>query len=605
MNQDKRLILSDKQNKAPHDFDVCRTIEGQFESKKQSPGMSINGKGRILAANESAAAIREILFEEQPYSLVSFANILSDLIQQGIFSAFATMDGRICRFQCMETGLKDTWSVQFWDQTPWLDYVATLEKRVQSFRSMAEHSGELHFLLDTDGSITFVSACCEQYVQAKPEVFFGHSLTTFCHEDDVKVLISALQQVKSDPEISSKINIRLSSDAKQFQSFDARVSAVLYKSEVIGITIYCQRVEQPAYNTIEKVEANELKYRRIIDNMDLGYAEMDNNGLILFVNESFCRITGQHASSLINSCYGDSLFPATEESDNLGVGNRLKGQAAVYQVNISRKDGVKRTLLVSEAPILNNNNTITGSASIYWDITPMIEMEIRLHEKEVLRQKSILHAIIKTEEKQKQALGRELHDGLGQQLAFVAINEELMMENHCSAEEIVRKSKVLINAAINEIRQLARSLMPAALDNSRTLKDIIVESLIHFSNLKGVFFELAKYDPQIDSKLNIDQKHNVYRILQELTNNTVKYAEATRIILRISSTKQAFRIEYQDNGIGFDLGKVKKGVGMESIRTRIESLDGKLHFKTVPGKGVTCTFKIPYHPAGAGRPLST
>jgi signal transduction histidine kinase len=251
-------------------------------------------------------------------------------------------------------------------------------------------------------------------------------------------------------------------------------------------------------------------------------------------------------------------------------------------------------VLISGSPVINEQGMITGSAGIHWDITPMIEMEEMLHDKEIQRQRSILQASIRTEEKQKQTLGRELHDGLGQMLAYISLNMQLMLDKKATSAEIVESTKVLINKTIADIRQLSRMLIPVALDSTKTLKEILSEALASFVNMKGLRFDFVVYDPAIDQKLSLDQKHSIFRILQELTNNTIKYAEAGQITVSIRDTGKQCAIRYTDDGKGFTKYKVKKGVGFESIETRVESYQGKLSIQSGKGKGIKVQISIPY-----------
>jgi signal transduction histidine kinase len=217
-----------------------------------------------------------------------------------------------------------------------------------------------------------------------------------------------------------------------------------------------------------------------------------------------------------------------------------------------------------------------------------------LHDKEIQRQRSILQASIRAEEKQKQFLGRELHDGLGQMLAYISLNLQLMLDKQTPVEEIVEKTKALINKAIADIRQLSRTLIPVALDSTKSLKEILTESLVTYANMKGLRFDFVVYDPMIDQKLSQDQKHSIFRIIQELTNNTIKYADANLITLSIRDTGKQCAIRYTDDGRGFVVKKIKKGVGTESIETRVESYKGTVSIQSGKGKGVKVQISIPY-----------
>jgi signal transduction histidine kinase len=87
----------------------------------------------------------------------------------------------------------------------------------------------------------------------------------------------------------------------------------------------------------------------------------------------------------------------------------------------------------------------------------------------------------------------------------------------------------------------------------------------------------------------------LYRIVQEMVNNTVKYAEATKIELQVESLPGQVRIQYTDNGKGFSLddARIKESLGLQSINSRVRFLDGKISLESEPGKGTRYKVEIP------------
>ena len=87
----------------------------------------------------------------------------------------------------------------------------------------------------------------------------------------------------------------------------------------------------------------------------------------------------------------------------------------------------------------------------------------------------------------------------------------------------------------------------------------------------------------------------IYRVLQELISNTFKYADANNIRIKFSFEKSGkeMMFEYEDDGKGFDLSQVRKGVGLESIRSRVEYYKGTVKYDTSPGKGMIAVIKMP------------
>jgi signal transduction histidine kinase len=89
---------------------------------------------------------------------------------------------------------------------------------------------------------------------------------------------------------------------------------------------------------------------------------------------------------------------------------------------------------------------------------------------------------------------------------------------------------------------------------------------------------------------------NLYRILQEQLKNIIKYAEATSIQLEILLYDDMIRMQITDNGVGFEKGKVNKGIGTLNMQRRAELFSGKFSIEAAPGKGCSVLVELPLSP---------
>ena len=128
------------------------------------------------------------------------------------------------------------------------------------------------------------------------------------------------------------------------------------------------------------------------------------------------------------------------------------------------------------------------------------------------------------------------------------------------------------------------------------MKDIgfkeTVQELLHYYIELKIFTIDLNYRLDDDS-LQGDLKLSLYRILQELFNNTVKYARATQVKLVIHQRADFIRIAFQDNGIGFDPKCLKKGVGLTNIKSRVGMHNGRLRIDSEYNIGTKVLFVIP------------
>jgi signal transduction histidine kinase len=106
-----------------------------------------------------------------------------------------------------------------------------------------------------------------------------------------------------------------------------------------------------------------------------------------------------------------------------------------------------------------------------------------------------------------------------------------------------------------------------------------------------VNFEYPDEQPALSEYAGI----NIYRIIQELISNTIKYASAACIQLQLKNNGDTLHLHYSDNGCGFDLEqrKKQKGFGLRNIESRIHMLGAAYQFNTTPGNGVRVDIFIP------------
>jgi signal transduction histidine kinase len=108
---------------------------------------------------------------------------------------------------------------------------------------------------------------------------------------------------------------------------------------------------------------------------------------------------------------------------------------------------------------------------------------------------------------------------------------------------------------------------------------------------KRTHVECRLHLPEQNPALNEAQSIAIFRIVQESLTNIVKYAQANKVSIALTREDGGYRLEIQDDGQGFDLGKSKKkgSFGLQGIEERVRMLGGKLSVETEPGRGVKLT----------------
>jgi len=210
-------------------------------------------------------------------------------------------------------------------------------------------------------------------------------------------------------------------------------------------------------------------------------------------------------------------------------------------------------------------------------------------------QKELLDAVMVTEEKERKRLAGDLHDGLGPVLS--AIN--LYYQAYIDASEDKKKSiegklKDAIERAMSDISRISHNISPHILENYG-----LDEALTDFVNQVNSGNELEIImDIRIQERFNLKRELAIYRTITELINNTLKHAEATNIEIKVKQDEQTIFILYTDNGRGFNVEETlatTKGMGLQSIRSRMESLGGSVTYVSSEGKGMTVEIEVTCH----------
>ncbi len=343
----------------------------------------------------------------------------------------------------------------------------------------------------------------------------------------------------------------------------------------------------------QALKESELKYRSLFENMQLGVMEVDLNDRILWVNHSFEKMAGYKFNE-IKGKLAHKLFLKKEISEKLlseVQKERKQKKESIYEIEMLKKNGQLANVVISGSPVIDINGNVRGSVGIHWDVTEIRKMERMLEEEKVIRQKEVMKATLNAEERQREVLGNELHDGVGQILTYTTLFLQMAASSNNLDPALFGKAQTKVAEAMNEVRRISRSLVPPALLDLG-LREAIVELINQYTEFSNIKFDIkCKSDDLID--LDFDAKRTIYRIIQEMVNNSIKHAQADVIKIEIKRNKSKLAITCKDNGLGFNVEKVKKGVGLKSITNRAYFYGGNTKIDSALKKGTIFTVELP------------
>ncbi|MCC7302380.1 MAG: tetratricopeptide repeat protein [Bacteroidia bacterium] len=199
-------------------------------------------------------------------------------------------------------------------------------------------------------------------------------------------------------------------------------------------------------------------------------------------------------------------------------------------------------------------------------------------------------AIVEAEEKERQRIARELHDGVGQTLSALKMNLSSIKDNHLQPD-VHEKLLSLSDDSVREVRNISHVMMPGALRRSG-IGAAIREFLSKLpAGEPVVTLECHGMEEVSDSVI----QSILYRVVQEGMNNILKHAGATSVSIQLIRHPDVISLMIEDNGKGFNPDSLTghSGIGIRNIVTRVESLNGNVTFDSRPGKGTTLNIEIP------------
>ena len=437
------------------------------------------------------------------------------------------------------------------------------------------------------------------YVNPRFAEIFGYRQEELIGADPITTIISEDYQALSQENVRARLEGEI--EVSHYEAVGKRKDGVLNWVEFFGSrTIYEGRPSiigtmiditerKLAEESLQKSEAN---LHTIFDHTDTIYVLLDTRLEVIsfnyqaadFIKREFNARLELH-TNLVSYFPQDRQQLLFEQLTNAAEGKQVNFESSYLQPN-----GTYNWYHVRMYPITNGEKKIFGLMVAISNITQKKLMEQEILNRNVQEQKKITRAVLKAQEKERNKIGQELHDNINQILAGAKMYLGLTLNKKEGSLELVEQSSTLIDNAINEIRSLTHEQVTPRLHiDLKTLIQLLVDNFNRQNNFTTTF----QYNFDIVD-INNDLKLNIYRIIQEGTNNIVKHAQASQVKIILEKVDPHIHIVLTDDGKGFDLAGQSSGIGMSNIRNRIESFNGKVSFTSSPGHGFTLDAYIPF-----------
>ena len=225
----------------------------------------------------------------------------------------------------------------------------------------------------------------------------------------------------------------------------------------------------------------------------------------------------------------------------------------------------------------------------------ILKEQMRVQKLALQHQEELLHSTILTQEAERKRIARDLHDEIGSKLNIIFLNTHRLKVSGKSLQDIhtiTQEVESVINTTIDSIRFISHELLPPTLEEFG-LAEAIRELQFSFNKLGNIHIDFTQMDNQdrIDDSLI---ELNLFRVIQELLNNSIKHGKATEVEIKLWVLQGVIKLKYQDNGVGFDATKMeaKRGLGMKNIESRLQMIKADHTYNSSVGKGTKVTIEL-------------
>jgi signal transduction histidine kinase len=280
---------------------------------------------------------------------------------------------------------------------------------------------------------------------------------------------------------------------------------------------------------------------------------------------------------------------------------------AKYETEKKERDlaETRADLAESELKVRQKNNLIYGSlglALILGLLGYLFYNQQKLKNRQLQKEAELKEALVKIEtqnklQEQRLRISRDLHDNIGAQLTFIISSIDNLKYGLKEATKTTRDKLSSISDFTSQTIYELRDTIWAMNKEDITFEDLQVR-ISNFIDKAKVASEKTQFSFSIDSAINPEHSFssvvgmNIYRIIQEAVNNSLKYADASEIKVSIKKEASHFTITVMDNGKGYDINTVEMGNGLNSMKKRARDIKGAITYSSEIKKGSFVTLKV-------------
>lgn len=286
-----------------------------------------------------------------------------------------------------------------------------------------------------------------------------------------------------------------------------------------------------------------------------------------------------HHEQFIN--FKDSVFTESFE-------NKLTGLSSLYELEHKQAKIEKLDFQHKVSSIKIQRLTLGIISALLLAVLVYLYLVYRHKKQDEIRTRNFTKTLLMTQENERKRIAAELHDSIGQNILFIKNQvKKISGDNEKNLNQT-------IDETLAEVRNISKDLFPTHLEKLGLEKSVLVLS----EQISGAFPLFISSDLSgIDDVTDKNTKINIFRVIQEFINNSVKHANASAVRITSEVVGKTLQLILQDNGSGFNVElarqKSNPSVGLFSMEERIHLLDGHIQMVSELQSGTTFTISLP------------
>ena len=483
------------------------------------------------------------------------------------------------------------------------------------YRTLVEQANDIIFSVDNNGNCLFVNKAVEKILgYSQKELVGNHFSLIITDEYRQKVIDFYAYQIDNlEPSTYFEFKVRAKNGKELW--IGQSVTLIIRNNKIISTSAVARNITERKTSE-DLIRQSEEKYRRIIEDMQLGIMEVDQDGKAVKVYNRFCEMTGYQPKDFLGKDPSDVIADPSVKKIILGkTDDRRKGKASVYEVKCNKKNGDPLWLMVSGAPRFDDNGAYIGSIGVHLDITQQ-----KVLQEELEKSKAIAEESSKAKEIFLANMSHEIRTPLNAVLGMT----HLLLATQPTKEqeeylETIRSSSDILLGIISGILDLSK-IEAGKLEFHESVFDLyaLLKSLeatfAHRLSAKGIKVNL-KWSGKLNRHVNGD-KLFISQIILNILGNAAKFTKKGNIDITVNllseNTEYLFILfKIKDTGIGIQKEKLSlifenfqqadwstvrefggTGLGLSISKHLIELHGGEIKATSELGVGTTFEFSI-------------